>query len=119
MDMNNKPLLTTTIILLFTSFIGCAGPKEQGCGGEFDQSKRNAEATVSLANQLKVEGKLTSQELIKVDQEAGLYSKRLRDLCVFLESKRISFEEYDAGVTKANHDYQQIREFLTSAQKKP
>lgn len=104
--------------LLIVTLVNCAGPKERACS-EYEQAKQNAEATVSLAKQLTIQGKLTSQELINVDQEAGLYSKRLRDLCVFLEEKRITYQEYDSGVTKANQDYQKLRELVNSAQIKP
>jgi hypothetical protein len=106
------------VTLSATAIVSCAGPKEQACT-EFEQAKRNAEATVSLATQLKVEGKLTTQELLKVDQDAALYSKRLRDLCVFLQSSKISYSEYDNGVAKANQDYQKLRELVNSAQNKP
>lgn len=115
--MSGLTIATGMLAILFSGLAGCAGPREQACS-EYDQAKRNVETTLSFANQLKIEGKLLSQELIKVDQDAGLYSKRLRDLCVFLQEQRISYQEYDSGVTKANEDYRTIREFLSSVQKR-
>lgn len=115
--MKLSPIIISTTLLAI-AIVSCAGPKEQACS-EFEQAKRNAEATVSFAKQLMVEGKITTEQLLKVDQDAALYSKRLRDLCVFLQSSKISYAEYDDGVTKANQDYQKLKELVNSAQSRP
>ena len=81
---------------------------------EYDQSKINIEAVISTAEQLKIEGKLSSKEFIEIDQDAGLYSKRIKDLCNFFVHERITYEQYQLGMSKANEDYTKIRDLVFS-----
>ena len=113
--MNAISSLPSFLFLLVLS--ACAGLQNQPCT-EYDQSKKNAEAVVSLANKLKVEGKINDQELIRIDQDAGLYSKRIRDLCSFLQTKKITYPEYEDGIQKASEDYQKLRQLVLEKQKK-
>ena len=76
---------------------------------EYSQAKVNVEVLVRAAKELQVSGKLTSEELIDIDQDAGLYSKRMKDLCNFFINERITFQEYQDGVNSANSDYEKLR----------
>lgn len=116
--MRGLAINAATAAVLSSLLVSCAGPSSSACT-EYDQAQRNAEATISFAKQLKIEGKLSSEQLIEVDQEAGLYSKRMRDLCVFLQQSKISYAEYESGISKANEDYRKIRELLKFTSEKP
>lgn len=106
------------ILLLATVMLnGCAttianhrlgGVYSTSCGG-YEQSTSNIEATLKLAEELHAEGKMTKTELITVDQESGLYSQKLSNLCSFFRAGDITFEQYQDGVEKADQKYREIR----------
>lgn len=52
--------------------------------------------------------------LSAVDQEAGIYSQRVKQLCDFFRAGDISFEQYQDGVDRAEQSYREIRSGLFS-----
>ncbi len=82
------------------------------CANEYDQFAKNVEGTVSLAKKLEVEGRVTSQELIQIDQDAALLSARYNNACNFFIHHRITFQEYRQEVDKAHAEYANLRKFV-------
>ncbi len=82
------------------------------CAHEYDQFAKNIEGTLSLAKKLEVEGRVTSQELIQIDQDGALLSARYKNACNFFIHHRISFQEYRQEVDKAHAEYANLRKFV-------
>ncbi len=99
------------ILALSMEACGTLSPKGSECK-EYEQAKAEVGVTFQTASQLKVEGKVTQAELTKIDQDGALYSKRLHDLCNFLQQEKISFVQYEHGVSQAAADYQKIMELV-------
>ena len=75
----------------------------------YKQVSKNIEADLDTAKQLKVTGKITNNQLIQVDQEAGILSAEMKELCSFFISDRIDFEQYESGKANAYNRYAQYR----------
>ena len=119
--------LTTPLLFGLTAAIlaltGCAlmamsvgggrvgGLYETRCPG-YEQVASNRQALFEYAQKLKLEGKISEEKLIAVDQEAGIYSQRLKQLCDFFRAGDINFDQYQTGVERAEKSYREVRETL-------
>ena len=82
------------------------------CSDEYQQFANNADGLIEFTKELKVSGQITSQELISVDQDAGMLSARVKNACDFFINRRISFKEYREEVDRATADYKTIRQMV-------
>lgn len=86
---------------------------------EYEQATTNANFVVAAAKKLEARAEITHTKLIEIDQDAGLYSARVKQLCDFFIHNRITYSEYQDGVGKANTDYTNLRKLVMGYQHKP
>lgn len=84
------------------------------CPG-YEQVASNRQSLLEYAQKLKLDGKISEDKLIAVDQEAGIYSQRLKQLCDFFRAGDINFDQYQAGVERAEKSYREVRQQLLSS----
>ena len=122
----NTPFIRSTLILISAVCAGCGdmamsvanqrvgGIHSTKCDG-YEQSKSSVEALIKYAQELEIQGKITRDKLIDVDQEAGLYSQKLTSACRFFTAGDINFQQYQEAVERADNAYRLIRESLPKA----
>lgn len=102
-------------IIALMAFVSCASVASDPRCTEYKQAERNASSTIAMAKNLQAEGKIDSMKLMKVDQDAALYSDRIKDLCHLFENGKLTQEQYREGLEEANQDYRGLRIGLLKA----
>lgn len=97
----SPPAMTSTMAASFMS-----------CSDEYQQFTKNADGLIEFTKELKASGRVSTQELISVDQDAGMLSARVKNACTFLINNRIKFSEYREEVDKATADYKILRKMV-------
>jgi hypothetical protein len=85
---------------------------------EYEQVVANAEFIVAAATELEAKAKITHTQLMQIDQDAGMYSARVKQLCDFFIHDRIKYNQYLDGVQKADKDYAKLRLAVLTLQNK-
>lgn len=80
---------------------------------EYTQAETNASFIIDAAKKLEVSGKITHFKLMEIDQDAGLYSSRMKQLCDFFTAGTITHAQYSDGIDKASRDYIKLRTLVT------
>ena len=104
-------VLVTTGCENFQSYVGDFIIGWNTCE-EYDQYSKDYQFLVKAAEQLKIEGKITSEELIKIDQDAALNSKEFKTACTAFYRKLITWDQYQAAVAKAHARYIESRKLV-------
>jgi hypothetical protein len=84
------------------------------CDNTYAQTAKEASVVVNSAKQLEVQGKLTQKELIKVDQDAGMFSQRISTACMFFMNDKITLAEYTKMTEDAKNDYLAAKQLVAS-----
>ncbi len=89
----------------------------QDCS-EYQQVKNNIKADIAVFNDMHAKAEITESELIRIDQDAANYSSRMKDLCGFVISRKMTINEYLTEIDKAHERYLSARRLVFAAQAK-